>query len=540
MDTIFHNGNLVTLDPAHPHAQAAAVKNGVILRLGSDTEILPLATPETALVDLGGRLTLPGFCDSHLHLLSFGYSLEKINLDSCASREELVSAARTFAEAHPHLKWIQGRGWNNERWQSTAFPTRHDLDRACPDRPMTLTRTCGHIIVANSRALEVMAVTGDTPQVPGGHIDMDASGQPLGIFRESARDFIYNAIPPLTELDIRRMVTNGGREAQKYGITSVQSDDFEAVTPAEDTALLAAFRGLAAEGALPVRVYQQCLVPPVGRLERFMARGNVTGAGDSFFKIGPLKLLCDGTLGARTAAMSKPYADDATTRGIAVYTQDELDALVAAAHKVGMTVALHTIGDRCIDMGLDAIERAQMANPRPDMRHSLIHCQITRPDQLKRLKDLGVGVHFQPIFIDGDMHIAEKRVGGARVKSCYNWRTLVDSGVPYACGSDCPVEPFDVMKGIYCAVTGMDLSGQPAGGWMPEQRLTVAQAVHGYTLGAARMAYEEGIKGSLAPGKLADMAVLEENIFTMVPEKIKDVKVGMTILNGNVVYRREG
>lgn len=539
MDTIFHNGNIITMDKAIPKAQAVAVKNGIIVRVGSDNDILALAKPGTKLVDLGGRLMLPGFCDSHLHLLSYGYSLEKIPLGGCKSKDELVALGKKFMEEHPHLSWIQGRGWNNDAWQDNSFPTRHDLDKISAKIPITVTRTCGHIICANTPALKAMGITRDTPQVPGGVIEMDEHGEPLGIFCEEARSIVYSAIPALTVEDMKRMLVNGGKQALKYGITSMQSDDFEAITPKEDELLMEAYQSLAQSRQLPIRVYQQCLLPPISRVKAFIGKGYKTGVGDDLFKIGPLKLLCDGSLGARTALMSQPYADDQSTSGVAVYDQNALDELVATAHNAGMTVAAHAIGDGCIDMCLNAIEKAVVANPMPDMRHSLIHCQITREDQLKRFRDLNVIAHIQPIFIDYDMHVAATRLGDKRIENCYAWRTMADTGVHYACGSDCPVEMFNVLEGIYCAVTSMDLKGYPGGqGWKPSQRLTVEQAVYGYTMGGAYAAYEDGIKGSITVGKLADMAVLEADIFAIEPAKIKDVKVDMTILGGQVVYSR--
>lgn len=540
MDKIFFGGNVYTVDPAIPHAEAVAVKNGIIVRVGTNEDVLALKTEGTELIDLRGRLMLPGFCDSHLHLLSYGYSLEKANLASARSIDDIVTLGKAFLAAHPHLRWMQGRGWNSDHWDRPDFPTRHDLDRITGEIPISYTRACGHIIVVNSKALEVMGVTRDTPQIEGGRFDVDENGEPLGIFREAARTLVYNAIPPLTVDDIKRMLANGGERARACGITSVQSDDFEAVPEYEFRAVLDAYHALARSGELPVRVYEQCLLPNIARLREFLALGYQTGDGDAHFKIGPLKLLGDGSLGGRTAYLSRPYADDPTTQGIAVYTQDELDELVCTAHDNGMTVAVHAIGDGFMYRTFAAIERAMLANPRPDMRHAIIHCQITDAELLRRYRDLNVVAHIQPIFLNYDLHVAEARVGSDLIPTCYNWKTMLDMGIHVACGSDSPVESFNVMENIYSAVTRKDLAGWPEGGWMPEQRLTVEQAVYGFTQGGAYASYEEGVKGSITVGKYADFAVVDRDIFRIAPDEIKNAAVCMTVLGGNLVYEREG
>lgn len=539
MDTIFYNGNLYTVDPAIPHAEAVAVKNGVIVRVGSNEDVLALKTDETNLVDLNGKLMLPGFCDSHIHLLSYGYSLEKANLGKARSIDDIVSIGKAFLAEHPHLRWMQGRGWNSDHWDKSNFPTRYDLDRITTEIPMSYTRACGHIIIVNSKALEVMGVTRDTPQIEGGCFDLDENGEPLGIFREAARNLVYDAIPSLTVDDIKRMLINGGKKAQECGLTSLQSDDFEAVAEREYQNVLNAYLELSEGGALPVRVYEQCLLPPVSRLREFLALGYKTGDGNELFKIGPLKLLGDGSLGGRTAFLSRPYADDPTTQGIAVFTQDELDELVRTAHDGGMTVAVHAIGDGFMRRTFTAIERAMLANPRPDMRHAIIHCQITDEELLHKFRDLNVIAHIQPIFFNYDLHIAESRVGSDLIPTCYNWKTMLDLGVHVACGSDSPVESFNVMENIYSAVTRKDLSGYPEGGWMPEQKLTVEQAVYGFTQGGAYASYEEGVKGSITVGKYADFAVVDRDLFAIEPDEIKQASVCMTVLGGKIVYEKE-
>lgn len=540
MDIIFWNGKIVTMDPALPVVQAAAVKNGVILALGRDEEVRALAGPDTRRVDLGGRLMLPGFCDSHMHLLSYGYGLEKVALGGAAGIPELVELGRRALARHPERPWLQGRGWNEERWADRTMPTRRDLDRISTEVPVSFTRWCSHMTVVNSKALERMGVDRDTPDPEGGSIQRDAAGRPTGLLVDAAQELVYRAIPPLTGEDIRRMLIRGGEDALRCGITSVHSDDLEAVTEREHGLVLDAYRELALDGRLPLRVYEQCRLPRIELLRSFLDQGHTMGEGAGRFRIGPLKLLCDGGLSDRTALLTRPYADRPDTCGTAVYTQEALNELVETAHAAGMASALHSIGDGSMDMCLEAIERAMERFPRPDMRHSIIHCQITRPDQLRRLRDRKIVAHIQPVFIDYDHTFVRDRVGEERERTSYNWRTMADLGVHYACGSDCPVEPFGVMRGIYCAVTRRGTAGGPPGGWLPEQALTVRQAVYGATLGGAYAAHEDHIRGSLEVGKLADMAVLERDIFTIPPDEIKDVRVDMTVLDGRIVWQRPG
>jgi predicted amidohydrolase YtcJ len=538
MDTIFFNGNIRTMDETIKKGQAVAVKNGIILRVGSDQAVLKLKTKGTKLVDLNGKLMLPGFNDSHMHLLSYGYSLEKVNLGSTLSIADIITLGKTRLQENPKIKWLQGRGWNNENWNNKPFPTRYALDKISEDIPVSYTRTCGHIIITNSKALKIMGITNKTKQIEGGHFDVDGNGKPLGIFREAARDFVYNAIPSLSETDIQRMLLAGGQDLLKCGITSIQSDDLEAVAESEYKNVLKVYKEISENKTLPIRVYEQCLLPPISRLREFLSLGYKSGQGNELFKIGPLKLLGDGSLGGRTAYLSKPYADDPSTKGIHVFSQEELDELISTAHDNDMPAAIHCIGDGQMRMTFDAIEKAMFKNPKPDMRHSIIHCQITDEVLLNKFRDLNIIAHIQPIFLNSDIHIVEDRVGQTLARTSYNWKTMVDKGVHYACGSDSPVETFNVMKNIYCAVTRKDLKGFPEGGWYPEQKLTVKEAVYGFTMGSAYASYEEGVKGSIAVGKYADFAILDQDIFSIALDEIKDVKVVRTVLGGETVYEK--
>ncbi len=401
-----------------------------------------------------------------------------------------------------------------------------------------MTRACIHVVVVNSKALELIGVDKNTPHVEGGHFDIDENGEPLGIFRENARYLVYDNIEDPGVEEIKEIIIDASQNALSQGITSVQTDDFEALPGKNFENILRAYKELNENQQLPIRIYEQCLLPHMDKLNRFLEMGYRTGHGDDFFKIGPLKLLADGSLGARTAYMCEPYADDPSTSGIPVFTQEELDNLVMAGHNAEMQIAIHCIGDKIMYMAFESIEKAQKQNYRKDPRHGIVHCQITDEVLLNKFKDLEAIAYVQPIFTSTDLGIVEERIGKEKTRTSYNWKTMFNTGVHVAFSSDCPVEPFDVLPGIYAAVTRKNLEEFPEGGWMPEQRVSIDEALHAFTLGAAYASFEENIKGSIEVGKLADMVVLSEDIYEINPDKIKDVEVEMTFVGGNLSYQK--
>jgi predicted amidohydrolase YtcJ len=540
MDLIFINGKIITMDASIPQVEAAYIKDETIISIGTNSDILSYKNNGTKIIDLEGRLMVPGFNDSHMHLLNYGSSLLNVNLVGVRSIEEMIERTTKFiVDSNINSNnIIQGRGWNHDYFTEKRFPNRYDLDKISTTQPIMLTRACGHVSVVNSKALEIAGITKNTPQVDGGHFDIDENGELLGIFRENALSLVYDQIPEPSVENIKKMIMTAAANANTQGITSVQSDDLLSVTDEDFTKVIRAYTELRDEGKLTVRVNEQCLLDKVENLNKFLNMGYRTGKGDELFKIGPLKLLADGSLGARTAYMCKPYSDDPSTSGIPVYTQEDLDNLVITAHNAGMQVAVHCIGDKAMYMVFESIEKAQNQNYIEDPRHSIVHCQITDEILLNKFKEFNVIAHIQPIFLDYDLHIVEDRVGQVRAKTTYNWKGLLDRGVHIACGSDCPVENFDVLPGIYSAVTRKDLKGYPENGWLPEQSLTVMEALHGFTLGAAYASFEENLKGSVTPGKLADLVVLSEDIFEIDPDAIKDVKVEMTFIGGKLMYKR--
>ncbi len=541
VDLILINGDIVTMNPSNPRAEALAVKGDRFIKIGNNQEILSLKTDKTKIIDLENNLLVPGFNDAHLHLLNYGYSLKMIDLASLKSINEIINKAKDFISTNNIApgEWIRGKGWNHEFFiDEKRFPNRYDLDKISTEHPICITRACLHVAVVNSKALELIGINSNIPKVEGGYIDLDKEGKSLGIFRENARYLVYDSIEDPNMEEIKEMIVAAANDALSHGITSVQSDDFEALPSKDFKKVIRAYTELTEEKKLPIRVYEQCLLPQIDKLNEFLELGYSTGYGNDVFKIGPLKLLGDGSLGARTAYMCEPYADDPSTCGIPVFTQEELDNLVITAHNADIQVAIHCIGDRSMYMAFDSIERAQKQNYRDDSRHGIVHCQITDSELLNRFTELHAIAYVQPIFTSTDLGMAENRVGKEKIKTSYNWKAMVDTGVHVAFSSDCPVEPLAVLPGIYAAVTRKNLDGYPKGGWMPEQRLTIDEALYGFTLGSAYASFEESIKGSIEEGKLADMAVLSHDIYEIHPDKVKDVTVKMTFVGGKLVYNR--
>lgn len=538
LDLIFINGIVYTMDKNNTISEAVAVKDNKIVKVGTTEEILALKGDNSQIIDLEGKALVPGFNDSHMHLVNYGYSQTQADLIGVESVEEINRRVSQYIKDKKVEKgtWVRGAGWNQDYFiGDKVFPTKYDLDKISLDHPIVVTRTCGHVAVVNSKALEVLGIKKGTAQVEGGHFDLDENGEPTGIFRENALAIVYNAIPNPGINEIKEMITNAIEQLNKCGITSVGTDDFGALPGKDYNKIIEAYLELKNEGLLNIRVYQQYLIPEIDNLKGFLNKGYKTGWGDENFKIGPLKLLLDGSLGARTAVLNEPYSDNPSTSGILTATQEELDEIVDFAHNNGNQIAIHGIGDKAMYMAFESIEKTLNKNPKKDHRHGIVHAQITDEYLLNKFKDLEAIAYIQPIFLDYDWKMVKSRIGEEREKTSYNWKTMVDMGTHIACGSDSPVDSFNVMYGIYEAVTRKDLKGNPEGGWLPEQGLTVEEALYGYTMGGAYASFEEDIKGSIEEGKLADMVVLSDNIFEIDPHKIKDVNVEMTIFNGKII-----
>lgn len=529
MRTMYVNGRVYTGELGF--AQAFCVEDGKFTFVGSDEAAGEMDAD--CRVDLGGAFVCPGFIDSHMHLLNYGQTLTIAPL--AKHTDSLERMLDCLARTKPGRGgWILGRGWNQDYFSDVKrMPDRHDLDKVSTVHPVCATRACGHALAVNSKALELLGISADTPQVEGGQIMME-NGQPNGVFFDNAMDLVFSAIPAPGKEEIKDMLRSACKALNAYGITSCHSDDYCVFQNLPWQTVNEAYRELEEAGELSVRVYEQANFPEVAALAEFVEMGNVTGVGSERFRMGPLKLLGDGALGARTAYLSRPYADAPETRGLSVFTPEEFDALIGYANEHGMQVAVHCIGDACLDLVLGSLEKALAEHPRQEHRHGVVHCQITRPDQLERIAGMGLNVYAQSIFLDYDIHIVHQRVGAELAETSYSWKTLMNLGARVSNGSDCPVEYPNVLGGIQCAVTRRDLKGH--GPYLPEQAFTVREALDSFTKAGAWASFEEDVKGQIKPGMLADFVVLGEDPFTVEEGKIKDIPVLSTYVGEKRVY----
>ena len=536
MRAVYHNGRVYTGEAEL--SQAFAVEDGTVTAVGSDAEILERYGDSGAeRVDLKGQFVCPGFNDSHMHLLNFGQALNMAQLaQHTESLSGMLAYLRDFAAENPPRpgRWLLGRGWNQDYFTDVhRMPGRADLDAISTDIPILITRACGHCCVVNSRVLELAGITEETPSPEGGTVGRE-NGVPDGRLYDNAMDLLTPFIPLPDKEELKNMIRLACRALNSFGVTSSQTDDYCVFRAIPFETVNAAYRELEESGELTVRVYEQSNFTELSELRRFVEAGNVTGAGSPLFKIGPLKMLGDGALGSHTAHLSRPYADLPETSGFSLFTPEHMKEMVSYANARGMQVAIHAIGDACLDEVLDAVENALREHPREDHRHGVVHCQISRADQLERIRALNMHVYAQSIFLDYDNHIVESRVGPELAATSYCWKTLMRSGVSVSNGSDCPVELPDVMRGMECAVTRTSMDG--TGPYLPEEAFSVREALDSFTVRSAEGSFEESWKGRIAPGYVADFTVLSRSPFEVSPKEIHNIAVQACYLGGECVY----
>ena len=516
-DLVLKNANVLTMNSLKPCAEAIAIKDEKIVAVGTNKQIEPWIGKQTKVMNLDGKTVVPGFIDAHVHMRGFGRFLTWVNLRDINSIREMQKLLREQVQKTPKGKWILGRGWDQERFREKHYPTRWDLDEVAPNNPVIFTRVCGHICVVNSKALELAGITRDTAAPSSGQIDKDPeTGEPTGILREDGKDLVWNIVPEPNEEDLTEMCALACQKAVEAGLTSVH---WFCHSPSEIRIL----QKLRKEGKLSIRVY---LVIPVEFLDCLTNAGLVTGFGGHILKIGGIKIFADGSLGARTAALKHPYNDEPSTKGMMLYSQRRLNKLVLKAHQTGFQLAIHAIGDRAIDMTLKALKKALEEAPREDHRHRVEHVSVLNQSLIQRMKKLGVIASVQPHFVVSDFWV-EKRLGKARARWTYPFKTLIEKGVLVVGGSDCPAEPISPLLGIHAAVN-RQIS--------PQEKITVEEALRIYTANAAYASFEEKIKGSIEAGKLADLVVLSDDLRKIEPNKIEDAQVEMTIVGGKIVY----
>ncbi len=504
---------------------AIAIDDGRFVQVGGDVDPDRIG-PETRVIELGERAALPGLVDAHCHLYGLGKSLENVTLRGVASEAEAVKIVVEAAAARGPGEWVLGRGWDQNLWGG-EFPTRASLDAAVTDHPVALRRVDGHAVWVNTRALELAGVTRDTADPQGGRILRDDAGEPTGVLVDNAMDLVEARIPAATDEVRERWIRAGAAYAIERGLTGVHDMGLEPET-------IAVYERLADAGELPLRVNAYVEGSPAVARELRERRPTRLDDGDDWLQIRGMKLYADGALGSRGAALSADYSDEPGNRGNWVTAPAELRQAILDATAGGWQVAVHAIGDAAIHAVLDAYEEAQ----HPELRLRVEHVQVIAADDVPRFARLGVLASMQPTHATSDMPWAEERVGADRILGAYAWRTLLDAGATLVHGSDFPVEEVSPLLGLYAAVTRQDASGNPPGGWYPAQRMTLDEAIRGFTEGAAYAGFVEGSRGRIQAGMVADLTVLDRAIAA--DRSLLDARVDLTIVGGKIVFEREG
>ena len=530
-DLIIVNAVIHTMDQSQPTAQAVAVYGNRIMAVGSTKDIRKLADSNTRVVDAKKQLVLPGFNDAHTHFMSGGFQLSSVDLRSANSPTEFAERIRVFAEKLPKGRWITGGDWDHERWPDAKLPTKELIDSFTADTPVFVNRLDGHMALANSLALKLAGVTRQTLDPPGGVIVRDPkTGEPTGILKDAAQSFVWNIKPPSTfeeKLAAARAATN---HAASLGVTSIQD-----VSAGTDVGV---YQTLLDRGELKTRIYAIAPLPAWERLARTGVRAHF---GSEMLRVGGLKGFADGSLGSTTALFYEPYRDDPTTSGIAgdeMYPEGAMLDRVRKADKAGLQTMIHAIGDRANDLILSIFEQVERENGDRDRRFRIEHAQHLRSQDIPRFARDKVIASMQPYHAIDDGRWAEKRIGKERAKTTYAFRSLLDAGATLAFGTDWTVAPLDPLLTVYAAVTRRTLDGKNSKGWVPEQKISVEEAVHAYTVGSAYAEFQDKVKGTISVGMLADMVILSRDIFKIDPKEIEQVKVTMTLVDGRVVYER--
>ena len=537
-EVIFENGNFVTLDPEAPQAEAIAIRGERILAVGNLEEIEKYRGDETEVVDLEGLTVVPGLVDAHEHFPDIGKRVQQVFLDETKSAAEALEIVKRELEKIQPGEWLVGQGWHTVSWNGSDYPSQEELSRISPDNPVYLVGMASHVAWVNAKALELAGIGKDTPDPPGGKIlKREDTGAPTGILLEEAMDLVSRLLPPETRESRKEDIRRSIETALRFGLTGMHDAGSDAET-------VGIFKELLAEGAFPFRLYVMLDVPDAGAvLDSYLAHPPEIGLGDHRLTIRCFKAYADGALGARGAALLEAYSDDAGATGLIQNSEDELTRLIEKAGSKGYQVAIHAIGDRGNRNTLNAVERARKTLPGKDLRVRIEHAQILSPADIPRFASLSVIASMQPIHATMDKGFAETRVGPERIQGGYVWQSLLSSGARVAAGSDTPAFPVvynNPLWGIHAAVTRQDSEGKPEGGWYPNQKVSRVDALKMYTLHPAYAAFEEDIKGSISPGKLADLTVLSKDILTIPEAEIRATEVVMTVLGGKVVYRRPG
>ena len=531
VDLVLINGTVWTGERGAPRAEAVALRAAKIAAVGSSRDIRRLAGGAARVIDLRGGLVLPGFIDSHTHFLDGGFSLLSLRLRDAMSREDFISRLGRRAAELPKGEWILNGDWDHQQFDPPELPRRDWIDAVTPENPVCVNRHDGHMVLANTLALRIAGITAQTPSPDGGEIMKDpATGEPTGILKDAAIGLVSRHIPAPTLAAKVRAAEAALREAAANGVTSLHdmagSSNFEV------------YQELLRAGKLTVRIALYVPIDDPDAFERLRLKKPI---GNDRLKIGGLKAFVDGSLGSGTALFFEPYADNPRSAGLLheqMFPDGVMEQRILAADRAGLQVAVHAIGDRANAITLDIFEKAVRANGPRDRRWRIEHAQHLRPTDIPRFGRSGVIASVQPFHAADDGRWAQSKIGRGRCLTTYAFRSLIDGGAVLALGSDWTVAPLNPLTGIAGAVTRRTTDGKNPGGWFPEQKLTLEEALAGYTRNGAYAEFAESSKGTIAPGKLADLVVLDRDIFKVPPENIADARVTLTILDGAVIYEQ--
>ncbi len=526
-DIVLRNGDFWTGNAGYPHARTVGIKSARIALVTDET--FPDLSSGLNL-DLEGHFCMPGFIDAHTHLRSGGATFRKLNLRQSRSQPELAEMVRNAATAVPVNKWITGSGWDNESWGNRQLPAKDLIDKFTPRTPVFLDRIDMHAALVNSFTLHLAGITRDTPDPPGGVILRDSSGEPMGIVKDAAREMILKFIPEPTFDDRVLDAKSAAAHANRLGVTSVHD-----MSPEEDTK---AFVELMNKKELTVRIYS---VPPISEHKLLVDAGiqaDHDRTGNEWIKHGAVKAFADGSLGSDTAWFFEPYENDGQNSGnaTAMMSSGELERLAIDADRCHIQLAIHAVGDKAVSRTLDIFEEVTKQNPPWDRRFRIEHVQHVRPFDFPRFGKLGVLASVQPYHCIDDGRWALGKIGIHRAETTFAFRQMIDQGIPLAFGTDWPVAPLNPLKGIHAAVTRATIDGKNPGGWIPQQRIKIEEALKAYTLGSAHASFSEREKGTIEVGKLADLVILSQNPFEVEPDEIREIKILMTIFGGRIVY----
>jgi predicted amidohydrolase YtcJ len=532
VDLALVNGKVWTGSSARPWAEAVAVRDGKIIAVGATAGVRKMAGPGTRLVDLGGSLVLPGFIDSHTHFLAGGFTLKSIQLREAMSRRDFVARIAAKAAELGAGRWILNGDWDHQQFDPVELPQRDWIDAVTPDNPVCVNRFDGHMILANGLALKLAGITRDTPVPQGGEIVKDpATGEPMGILKDAAMDLVYAKIPEPTFAEKLEAAGASLRHAAENGVTSVHE--------MADASSFEVFEDLGRRNALTARVHAYVPITEIETVARLKLKPPF---GSPYLKLAGLKGFMDGSLGSATACFFEPYTDDPRTSGLLheqMFPEGIMEKRILEADRAGLQLAIHAIGDRANSLLLDMYEKAVTANGPRDRRWRVEHAQHLRRADIARFGKLGLVASVQPYHLIDDGRWAEKKIGPERIRTTYAFESLRRAGAILAFGSDWTVAPLSPILGIYAAVTRRTLDGKNPGGWVPEEKVSVEEAVRAYTVNGAWVEFAEATKGTIEVGKAADLVVLDRDIFAIPPEGIGGAKVRMTVFDGRIIYGKE-